>query len=374
MLRDTENKMLYKKHFIIIIFSFISIFLPGIETDLLSVEDGLKINLFISEIDSPRQLAEGMDGRIYVGSTRSGKIIAIRDTDGNGVADERIVVADNLTFATGVSFNNGSLYFSEINKIWRIDNISKHLDNNPLEIPPKKLVTDNLPQAEWHGWKWLKHDKRGNLYTNVGAPCNVCLSDDKRYASILRFNNDSWDYIARGVRNSVGFDFHPVTTKLYFVDNGRDWLGDDSPSCELNRVDTEGSFYGFPFKHAKNVLDPEFGHLNPGYDFIDPILELGAHVAPTGVTFYQGSMFPQFQNNLFITLHGSWNRSSKVGYNVLRIVLDEDGNVIENHNFISGWLLNGEVSGRPSSPFIMSDGSILIADDKADVIYRISNS
>ena len=206
----------------------------------------------------------------------------------------------------------------------------------------------------------------------MGAPCNVCLRDDQRYASILRLNEGSWDYVARGVRNSVGFDFHPVSKKLFFTDNGRDWLGDDSPSCELNRLDSDGQFFGFPYMHASNVADPEFGSVNPGYDFVAPISELGAHVAPTGMIFYTGNLFQEYKNNIFITLHGSWNRSSKVGYKVIRVVLDDEGNVSEKLDFISGWLKNEKVSGRPAAPFMMQDGSLLISDDKANLIYRIT--
>jgi glucose/arabinose dehydrogenase len=340
----------------------------------LKTDEGLVIEIFASGINSPRQLAEGMDGRIYVGSKNEGKIFALRDTDGNGVVDERRLIAENLTYATGVSLFDGDLFFSEIDKIWKIEKISLALDQNPTKLPKKILVTDNLPSDKWHGWKWIKHDKNGKLYVNVGAPCNVCLREDKRYASILRLDNQSWEYIARGVRNSVGFDFHPISEKLFFTDNGRDWLGDDSPSCELNRVDVEGVFYGFPFKHASSIVDPEFGELNPGYDFVDPIDELGAHVAPTGIAFYDGAMFPEFRNNLFITLRGSWNRSSKVGYKVIRVTLDDDGNVLKKQDFISGWLKDENVSGRPSAPFVMSDGSLLISDDTANVIYRVSKS
>jgi len=339
-----------------------------------NIDESLSIQVFASDIGSPRQLAEGNDGRIYVGSKNEGKIFVIRDTDGNGVADEKRLIAEDLTYATGVSFYEGNLFFSEIDKIWKIEEIAKFLDRNPSGLPEKILVTDNLPSDKWHGWKWIKHDRYGNLYTNVGAPCNVCLSEDKRHASIIRLNNKSWDYVARGVRNSVGFDFHPISQKLFFTDNGRDWLGDDSPSCELNRVDVDGVFYGFPFKHASSIIDPEFGELNPGYDFVDPIDELGAHVAPTGIAFYDGAMFPEFRNNLFITLRGSWNRSSKVGYKVIRVTLDDDGNVLKKQDFISGWLKDENVSGRPSAPFVMSDGSLLISDDTANVIYRVSKS
>tara|TARA_B100001250_G_scaffold73234_1_gene59769 strand:+ start:3167 stop:4336 length:1170 start_codon:yes stop_codon:yes gene_type:complete len=348
----------------------------------LIIDSRFSIKIFASDIDAPRQMAQDSQGRIYVGSKRSGKIFALIDSDNNGEVDEKILIANNLNFVTGISFFEGDLFFSEIDKIWSIENINSYFSSSLKKLPQKILITDNLPSDEWHGWKWIKHDKKGNLYTNVGAPCNVCLKDDRRYATILRLNNDSWDFVARGVRNSVGFDFHPTTQKLYFTDNGRDWLGDDLPSCELNRVDNEGSFYGFPYKHAKNIIDPDFGNINSGFDFVDPILELGAHVAPTGIAFYGGTMFPkEFQENLFIALHGSWNRSQKAGYKILRVIFNEEGNVKASEDFITGWLdykldENGNVSetvyGRPSAPFIMSDGSMLISDDKANLIYRVT--
>ena len=340
----------------------------------LIIEPGFNISIYAKNLDAPRQMAESEDGTIFVGE-KGGQVIALRDTDKNGQADFKRVIARNLTLSTGVSIYNGDIYFSEVSKIWKIENIENWLNTNPAtkEYPKKILVTDNLPNDTWHGWKWLKHDQKGRLYFNVGAPCNICLSDNPQYATILRLEYDEWIHVAKGVRNSVGFAFHPQTQKLFFTDNGRDWLGDDSPSCELNRVDVEGQFFGYPFKHATDVKDPEFGDTNPGYDFIDPILELGAHVAPTGVAFYKGSMFPvQMKNNLFIALHGSWNRSTKVGYKVIRVVFDEQGNVIESNDFISGWLKDGNVSGRPSAPFAMNDGSLLLSDDKANLIYRIT--
>ena len=297
------------------------------------------------------------------------------DSDKNGEADYKKVIAKDLQLSTGVSIYNGDLYFSEVSKIWKIENIESWLNDNisNSDLPKKVLVIDELPSDTWHGWKWLKHDEQGQLYFNVGAPCNICLSENSQYASILRINDSGWQHVAKGVRNSVGFDFHPITKKLFFTDNGRDWMGDDTPSCELNRLDVNGQFFGYPYKHASNVVDPEFGDVNSGFDFIDPILELGAHVAPTGVAFYDGSMFPaRMQNNLFIALHGSWNRSSKVGYKVLRVSFDGNGNVIDSTDFISGWLQDESVFGRPSAPFILSDGSMLLSDDKANVIYRIT--
>jgi glucose/arabinose dehydrogenase len=342
----------------------------------LKIAEGFKISLFAEGLSSPRQIAEGINGTIFVGE-RAGQIIALSDSDNNGESDSRRVIASNLEYSTGISIFNGDLYFSEVSRIWKIENIEHWLTANITnsDLPKKILVTDKLPSDTWHGWKWLKHDQNGRLYLNVGAPCNICLSENPQYASILRINNSVLEHVARGVRNSVGFDFHPVSKKLFFTDNGRDWLGDDSPSCELNRLDENGQFFGYPFKHASDVQDPEFSDINSGFDFVDPILELGAHVAPTGVAFYDGMMFPtKMQNNLFIALHGSWNRSTKVGYKVIRVNFDENGDVIKVADFISGWLQDQKVLGRPSAPFILSDGSMLLSDDKANVIYRITYS
>lgn len=355
-------------------FLFSSSLLSSQNIENLVIEPGFEISIFAKNLSSPRQMAEGENGTIFVGE-KTGQIIALQDTDNNGQADLKIIIAKDLEYSTGLSIYKGDLFFSEINKIWKIENIENWLKTNSSKegVPNKILITDQLPKDKWHGWKWLQHDEEGRLYLNIGAPCNVCLSENAQYASIIRLNDIGWEHIARGVRNSVGFDFHPESKKLFFTDNGRDWLGDDSPSCELNRVDYDGQFFGYPYKHASDILDPEFGELNPGFDFIDPILELGAHVAPTGVAFYDGSMFPErMKNNLFIALHGSWNRSEKVGYRVLRVSLDNNGAVINTSNFIIGWLKDGKVSGRPSAPFVLSDGSILLSDDKANLIYRIT--
>ena len=366
-----------KKYKILTLIPFLLFLHSGIfaqDLKKLVLEPGFQISIFADNLSSPRQIAEGKNGTIFVGE-RTGQIIALVDSDKNGEADYKKMIAKDLEYSTGVSIFNRDLYFSEVSKIWKIENIESWLNDNisNSDLPKKVLVTDELPSDTWHGWKWLKHDEQGQLYFNVGAPCNICLSENSQYASILKINDNGWQHVAKGVRNSVGFDFHPVTKKLFFTDNGRDWMGDDTPSCELNRVDVNGQFFGYPYKHASNVVDPEFGDLSSGYDFVDPILELGAHVAPTGVAFYDGSMFPAImRNNLFIALHGSWNRSSKVGYKVLRVSFDENGNVIDSADFISGWLQDESIFGRPSAPYILSDGSMLLSDDKANVIYRIT--
>ncbi len=351
-----------------------SLNLSAIDLDQLVLEDGFSISIFAESLDSPRQMVEGKNGTIFVGE-RNGKILALRDSDNNGQVDLKIIVADGLTYSTGVSIFNDDLYFSEISQIWKIENIENWIANYSVnsKLPKRILVVDNLPDDKWHGWKWLQHDQDGSLYFNVGAPCNICLSENPQFASILKYKDGDLSYVAKGVRNTVGFDFHPISKKLYFTDNGRDWLGDDSPSCELNRLDFEGQFFGYPYKHASDVIDPEFGDINPGFDFVDPILELGAHVAPTGVSFYDGDMFPEkMRNNLFIALHGSWNRTEKVGYKLIRVQIDTEGNVLKAADFISGWLREEKVSGRPSAPIMKSDGSLLLSDDKANVIYRIT--
>ena len=364
------------KNFFILMFFGAIIFLPqldALELDHLEIEDGFEISIYAKNLDSPRQMAESENGTIFV-AERGGHISALIDSDNNGQVDSKIIIASGLELSTGVSLYEGDLYFSEISKVWKIANIQNWINNYTVEegLPQKELVLDNLPDDRWHGWKWLKHDIQGSLYFNVGAPCNICLSNNPQYASIMKYQDGELDYVAKGVRNSVGFDFHPVTKKLFFTDNGRDWLGDDSPSCELNRLDFEGQFFGYPYKHASDVMDPEFGLINPGYDFVDPILELGAHVAPTGISFYNADMFPsKMKNNLFISLHGSWNRTEKVGYKVIRVEIDESGNVISSSDFITGWLKNGKVSGRPSAPLVRNDGSLLISDDKANVIYQV---
>ena len=315
---------------------------------------------------------------MIAGSKKGNKIYALLDQDLDGYAEKRILVADNLQNPTGVTVYGGDLYFAEIDTVWIIKEIDNWLNSNSESIPTKSVFMNNLPSETWHGFKYIDFGPDGNLYIPVGVPCNICLepqTNDKRFAAIHKYVDGELVTVADGVRNSVGFDWHPVTKKMYFSDNGRDWLGDDSPDCELNVIDTEGSFYGYPFKHAKSVIDPEFGHLIPSVNktFIDPIAELGAHVAPLGVAFYDQDIFPaKYKNSLFVALHGSWNRTKKSGYKLVFIQLDEEGNYVSQEDFITGWLSSESAWGRPVSPYIMSDGSMLLSDDKYNVIYRVS--
>ena len=347
--------------------------------DTLKVPKNFEITLFAENLDSPRQITETKKGHIIVGSKKGTEVIALTDRNNDKIFEEQVVVANNLQNPAGVAYFKGDLYFAEMDTIWIIKNIDEWLDlsTNSSDLPNKEIYMDDLPSETWHGLKYIDFGPDDNLYIPVGVPCNICLepqTKDPRFAAIHKYENGKLITIADGVRNSVGFDWHPVTKKLYFSDNGRDWLGDDSPACELNVVNEEGSFYGYPYKHAKNVIDPEFGDMIPsvGKEFVDPIAELGAHVAPLGIAFYDGQEFPEkYHNSVFIALHGSWNRTKKSGYKVILVKLDDNGNYLYQEDFITGWLSNETAWGRPAAPFVMSDGSLLVSDDKHNVIYKV---
>ena len=375
---NTYNQKI--KYLLIISFIYIFSFYSHASSllDNLNVPNGFEITVFADELDTPRQITETESGYIIVGSKKGDKIFALYDTNLDGYAEKKILIANGLQNPTGVSFYKGDLYFAEIDTIWVIKNIDDWLNKGSKRLPTKTVFMNDLPSETWHGFKYIDFGPDVNLYIPVGVPCNICLepqTKDNRFAAIHKYVDGELITVADGVRNSVGFDWHPVTKKMYFSDNGRDWLGDDSPSCELNVVDKEGSFFGYPFKHAKNVIDPEFGSMIPSVnrEFIDPIAELGPHVAPLGIAFYDNDIFPKkYKNSIFIALHGSWNRTKKSGYTVVFVKLDDDGNYLYQEDFITGWYSNESAWGRPVSPYIMKDGSMLLSDDKYNVIYRVT--
>ena len=372
---------LLKYLFIIYLIFFFSFFIRAESNQnigKLNLPDGFQISIFADKLESPRQITETKEGYVIVGSKKGDKIFALFDSDHDGYAETKLIIATGLKNPTGVTYHKGDLYFAEVEDIWIIKNIDDWILSGKTELPPVESYLSGLPSETWHGFRHLRFGPDENLYIPIGVPCNVCIepqTSDKRFAAIHRYENGELVMIADGVRNSVGIDWHPITKKLYFSDNGRDWLGDDSPSCELNIVDEEGSFFGFPYKHAKNIIDPEYGELIPsfGRKFIDPIAELGPHVAPLGIEFYDSHKFPdKYHNNLFIALHGSWNKyNGKSGYKVIMINLDKNGDYISQEDFITGWLENENAWGRPVQPFVLSDGSMLISDDKYNVIYRV---
>ena len=378
MLRAFKRLLMNKKNIFTTIFITTFSISALSKVDQLQLPVGFVIDIVAESIESPRQMAETKNGHVVVGSKKGDKVVALIDNDNDGFFERKVPIAEGLQNPTGVAFFNDDLYFAEIDTIWRINNIDDWIDQQNQSLPTKELFMNDLPSETWHGFKYIDFGPDGHLYIPVGVPCNICIepqTKDERFAAIHKYKDGKLITVADGVRNSVGFDWHPITKKLYFSDNGRDWLGDDSPSCELNVVDQEGSFFGYPYKHAKDVIDPEFGHLIPTIDkqFIDPIAELGPHVAPLGITFYDNDAFPaKYQNSIFVALHGSWNRTKKSGYTVVFVKLDEEGNYLYQEDFISGWLSNESAWGRPVSPFIMNDGSMLVSDDKYNVIYRIS--
>ncbi len=336
----------------------------------LQLPDGYSISV-AARVDNARQMTLGAEGWLYVGSRREGKVYRLRDQDNDGIYEQQETLMRRLKMPTGVVWHNGDLYVAAVNRILRVAGVDQ-LKRESLPVRGQ-LITDDLPDATHHGWKYLKFGPDGQLYFNLGAPCNTCLSDDPRFASLMRLNLKTLqqEVIAEGVRNSVGFTWHPQDQSLWFTDNGRDHLGDDLPADELNRLTDTGGHYGYPFVHGGDLPDPDFYEGQPLAQFIKPELKLGAHVAPLGLTFYEGQQLPDIDHNdLFIAEHGSWNRSSKVGYRVIRV--DTDSRPLQAKPFITGWLQGESAWGRPVDVLTDRDGSLLISDDKAGAIYRVS--
>ena len=344
--------------------------------ELLTLPKGFRIETFAENLDGARSMAMGAEGTLFVGTRNEGNVYALRDTDGDFKADEVHVIASNLEQPNGVAFKNGALYVAEVSRLLRYPNIEQQLSNPP----EPEVIYDDYPTEFHHGWKYIAFGPDNKLYVPVGAPCNICerSAEDERYASITRMDADgsNREIHALGVRNTVGFTWHPETGEMWFTDNGRDLMGDDVPPCELNRITAVGQHFGYPYCHGGTVKDPEFGDQRPCSDFVDPVQPLGAHVAPLAVKFDTGSMFPEeYKGHAFIAEHGSWNRSSKVGYRVTLVRL-ENNQAVSYEPFIYGWLdeEKQEAFGRPVDLMFLSDGSLLISDDFGDAIYRVTYS
>jgi glucose/arabinose dehydrogenase len=331
----------------------------------LALPAGFSIEIF-AEVDDARQMALG-DHTLFVGSRSAGNVYAIPL---NGArAGQPIIIANGLNMPVGVAFRAGDLYVSAVNRILRLRDIDSHL----YHPPTLEVLTDQYPKETHHGSKFIAFGPDGKLYVPVGAPCNICEPDPARYAVITRLDvgTGTIETIARGVRNTVGFDWHPLSGELWFTDNGRDWLGDNEPPDELNRLEKPGQNFGFPYCHGGRILDPEFSK-RPCQQFTAPALNLGAHVAPLGMRFYTGTMFPkEYRNSIFVAEHGSWNRSSKAGYRVMVAML-AGNRVIDYRPFVTGWLQSQQTLGRPADVLPLRDGSLLISDDRTGVIYRVT--
>ncbi len=329
---------------------------------------GFSISVFADNVPSARAMALGTKGTLFVGSMR-GSVYALRIKGDRAVETHRI--ASGLEMPVGVAFRDGALYVSAVSRILRFDDVEERLQNPPRPV----VVNDQFPGDNHHGWKFIAFGPDGMLYVPVGAPCNICNPDPDRYANVMRMKADGsgLEVFARGIRNTVGFDWHPRTKELWFTDNGRDLMGDNVPDDELNRAPRAGLNFGYPFCHAGDIPDPEYGKLHRCSEFVAPVLKLGPHVAALGMRFYTGAMFPaEYRNNIFIAEHGSWNRSKKIGYRVMRVVLNGD-RAARYESFAEGWLQSDERAwGRPVDVLVMPDGALLVSDDQAGAIYRIA--
>lgn len=337
---------------------------------LIELPPGFEIDVFAYPVPNARGMTQSEKGTIYVGTRRKGVVYAITDEDGDFKADRIRVIAKGLNMPVGVEYLEGDLYISSLDRVVKIPQVESHLD----QISKPVMVNDTLPDIGHHGWKYIRFGPDGKLYVPVGAPCNICFKDDPRFASIMRMDRDgrNLEVFASGVRNTVGFDWDPRTGELWFTDNGRDWLGDNFPPDELNHAPSAGMHFGFPFCHGKNIPDPEFGQKRSCSEITPPAVELDAHVASLGMKFYEGNMFPpEYLHNVFIAEHGSWNRSKKSGYRITRVHV-EGGKELDFEVFAQGWLHGQKVWGRPVDILELSDGSLLVSDDHAGAIYRIS--
>ncbi len=336
---------------------------------LIDLPPGFNIDVYAKDVGNARQMVLGEKGTLFVGTRRKGKVYAISDMDGDQVADRVRVIASELEMPSGLAFREGALFVGATDRILRFDDIESRLDSPPEPV----VVTADLPDKWHHGWKYLRFGPDGWLYIPVGAPCNVC--EEPGFAEIRRIRPDGsgMEVFARGVRNSVGLAFHPDDGTLWFTDNGRDMMGDDLPDCELNHAPEPGMHFGFPYCHQGDLPDPDFGEGQDCAQFTPPALRLGPHVAPLGLAFYTGEMFPEeYNKDLLVAEHGSWNRSEKIGYRIKRVRFDDDGRVAGQEVFASGWLQGQESWGRPNDVLVMPDGALLVSDDQADTIYRIS--
>ncbi len=335
-------------------------------TAKLKLPPGFNIEVYASGIPNARSLRLGDEGTLFVGNRFIGKVFAITKKDGKA---EMKTIAEGLHRPNGLAFHKGTLYVAELSKVWRFDNIEKTLDK-----PEKKMIYDNLPKDEAHGWKFIGVGPDEKLYVPVGQPGNNVLHSDA-HGQIRRMNLDGTgaEVILRGMRNTVGFDWHPVSKQLYFTDNGRDWLSEDIPEDELNRVTKVGEHFGAPFCHQGNLLDSEFGWGRKCSEFTPPVALLGPHTAALGMRFYTGSQFPaKYKNGAFIARHGSWNRSVKAGGDVIFVTFNKDGTVKSKEPFITGFVVDNSYIGRPVDMQQMKDGSLLVSDDWNGAVYRIT--
>jgi glucose/arabinose dehydrogenase len=338
----------------------------------IKLPQGFSIALY-AKVPNARSMTLGPDGVVFVGNRTGDSVYAVVDRDHDFRVDEVVKIAGGLNTPNGVAYKDGSLYVAELNRIVRIDRVADLLAKGARASAKPAVVKAGLPSDRLHGWKYLAFGPDGMLYFQIGAPCNICDNGDP-YATIARIKADGtgFEIVARGVRNSVGLTWHPDTHDMWFTDNGRDNLGDDVPPDELNRAERPGLHFGYPYCHGGTIPDPEFGPRHPCTSYTAPAQALGPHVASLGLKFYLGTQFPaSYRKQIFVAEHGSWNRSTPIGYRVSIVRLD--GNrPVKYEPFAYGWLQGSRAWGRPVDILELSDGSLLVSDDTADAIYRIT--
>ena len=349
----------------------------GPPIDKLTLPPGFSIEVYAADVPNARQLSLSPSGTLFVSTRRAGNVYAVRDDDGDQQADRVLTLDAGLNMPNGVAFRDGALYVAEVNRVLRYDDIEANLTTPPEPV----VVNDGFPTDRAHGWKFIAFGPDGRLYVPVGAPCNVCNHEETTpiYATITSMNPDGTDVqiYAHGVRNTVGFAWHPETDELWFTNNGRDWMGDGQPFDTLNHAPQPGFHFGFPYCHQGDIQDPEF-NARPCSDFRLPARTLGPHVASLGMRFYTGDMFPaDYRHRIFIAEHGSWNRTPEAGHTGYRLtVATLDGDRVTDYEvFAEGWLeADNTWWGRPVDVQVMPDGALLVSDDTAGAIYRITYS
>jgi glucose/arabinose dehydrogenase len=341
-----------------------------VPVDKLKAPKGFKVEVYASGIPNARSLRLGDKGTVFVSNRTLDKIYAIVDKDGKR---EIKVIAKDLHRPNGIELHNGTLYIAELAQISKIDKIEDNLDNTPKPT----VIYSDLPKDEPHGWKYLTVGADNKLYFNIGAPCNICMPSEA-HAQIRRINLDGSgaEVVARGVRQIVGMDWHPTLKQLYFTENARDWLSEELPNDKLNRLAQPGKDnFGYPYCHQGDLPDPEFGWGHSCDEFTKPVALLGPHSAPLGIKFYTGNAFPaEYRGQAFIARHGSWNKTKKIGGDIVVAKLNADGTLKSLEPFLTGFLENNSYVGRPVDLLVMKDGSLLISDDYAGAIYRVSYS
>jgi glucose/arabinose dehydrogenase len=338
-----------------------------IQVDKIKLPQGFKISVWADNMLNARQMAWGAKGTLFVGTRVAGNVYAVTEKGGKREAK---VLLKGLTQPNGLVFKDGALYVATIPTLLKYENIEANLDNPPA---PKEIYT--FPKDAHHNWRFLILGPDGKLYFNMGAPCNICMPPDT-HANVARMNLDGtgFEYVAFGVRNSVGADFHPVTKELYFTNHGRDWAGDDFPHDTLHHAPKKGLHFGYPYCHQGDTIDPDFGKGRSCSEFAPPLLLLGPHVAPVGTRFYTGNQFPaEYRNRLFIAQKGSWNRTQKLGYRIMTVDL-KPGQPPKYEVFAEGFHQGNSVLGRPTYIEWMPDGSMLVSDDYHGAIYHVTYS